>query len=120
MEYMKYVIIVYAIIAYIEIKDSNRAKRLKKSGYEFIAASVIVICKCNQLWMKDGVVYLMPKIKAENAVPVEVIGISEVSRNARLIALDIRYRVNGEVRSVRRNGTTNQLLTIEDKLGYGG
>ncbi|MDR1329599.1 MAG: hypothetical protein LBK23_08375 [Oscillospiraceae bacterium] len=99
-------------------KPRRRAKNLRKLGYEFLAGTSNWVVR--SLFMKDGAVYLISKNKLENAVPVEVIGLSEISRNARLIALEIRYRVNGEVRAARANGTTNQLLTMMDKLGYGG
>ena len=60
-------------------------------------------------------------INPANAKPVEeVVEVIEITQNARLVALDIRIRIAGELKLVREKGSPNRLLALEDKLGYVG
>jgi len=84
-----------------------RSRRIKNAGFEACGAG---------LWVKDGKAYVGHKL--EKLVPIEIIKLSEVTRNSKLIELEIRYRINGEVKSVRVRGSQDQLLTYADRLGY--
>ena len=68
------------------------------------------------LWVKDSEVYIGGT--KENVVPIEVIKLAEVTRNAELYELEIRYRINGEVKSARVRDKKDKLLTYADRLGY--
>ena len=97
-------------------------KKIKNSGYELLSYGDGGTATANyySLCIKDDIVYIFHGSNVKRAVPIEVINISEITRNTRLVQLEMRYRENGVVRSTRFKGTESQLLTIEDRLGYGG
>ena len=78
---------------------------IKNDGYEWIGGS---------LYMKDDELFY------NRTTPVVVLGVSEITKNTRLVQLEIRYRVDGGVKSDRIWGSQDELLTIEYRLGYGG
>jgi len=73
------------------------------------------------LWVKGNEVRIGSHFSGANLekfVPIEIIKLSEVTRNAKLIELEIRYRINGEVKSARVRDSQDKLLTYADRLGY--
>jgi len=98
---------------------NNKGKKLMQNeGFEFCGGSTPASAglRLNDLYVKDAEVYI--GTKRENLVPIEVIKLSEITRGAKLVGLDVRYRINGEVKSLRVKGTKNELLTYMDRLGY--
>jgi len=97
-------------------------KKIRELGYELLSYGDGGALTANyySLCLKDGIVYIFHGSDVKSAVPIEVIGISEITQNARLVQLEMRYRENGMVRSTRFKGNEDQLLTIADRLGYGG
>jgi len=94
------------------IRDARRKKRLRDEGCEEVH---------KPFYKKGDAIYFITNNNFKKAKPIEIIGVSEIKRNARLAALEIRYRMDGNVQLRRISGTTvNRLLTVEDKLGYGG
>jgi len=97
------------------MRRTSAHRRLKNEGFEWFGA----VDYHQHLWVRDhdDNVYIGGDIN--NLAPIEVIRLSEITQNARLVALEIRCRVNGEVRSLRVIGRDeNDLLKCMDKLGY--
>jgi len=77
----------------------------------------------SSFYVKDEVLYYNQGINPRKARPIEIISVSEITRNARLVQLEIRFRMDGAIRLVHVGGGwvgPDQLLTLADKLGYGG
>lgn len=89
---------------------------MHKAGYIFLQNF-----KWSDFWIKDGEIYSMRVniLKSHTAKRVEILGISEITRNTRLVQLEIRYRLDGTVNSLRVSGSESYLLTLEDAMGYG-
>ena len=65
------------------------------------------------LFLKDGGLYY------NRTTLAKVLGLNEIRNDrARLVQLEIRYAVDGSVKSERLYGSEDQLLTIAYKLGY--
>jgi len=110
-------------LAWIVVSSRGKKKKKVESfGYEVLSYGDggTVMANYFTLCLKDDIVYIFHGHSVKRAVPIEVISISEITKNSRLVQLEMRYRENGVVRSTRFKGTESQLLTIEDKLGYGG
>jgi len=88
----------------------RRAKKIPNAGYERVFGP---------FYVKDDAVYFTKGSNADKLKSIEVIGVIEVTRGTRLVQLEIRYRMDSKIKSQRIAGTTNELLTIADKLGYG-
>ena len=95
------------------IGASFRAAGLEKLGYTGLDGKYL-------FWYKDGVLYSIPGQKLENAVPLEIVSLSEITKNTRLIELEVRYRENGVLKSTRLYAPSSKLLEVMDGLGYGG
>jgi len=89
----------------------RRRKKMFKAGFEQLPFP---------FWLKEDELYYNSSFSPANAKLVEVVGVSEITRNARLVQLEIRFRMDGVLQSKRISGASNFLLGIEDKLGYGG
>ncbi|MDR0863224.1 MAG: hypothetical protein LBN30_10735 [Oscillospiraceae bacterium] len=97
------------LVALLVAKRDRRYKEhIKELGYELLA---------NEFYIKDDEVYVI-RYKPENAVQVEVIGLSQITRNAKLVQIEIRYRENGVIKSSRIYGSQDELYNIMDRLGY--
>lgn len=86
-------------------------KRVRKSGYEELS---------NPFYMKEGKVYFVKNLDFTSAKLIEIIGISEIRRDTRLTSLAVRYRIDNVVKEQRVMNTPSKLLTMEDRLGFGG
>ena len=107
--------------------DEKVRKGAAELGYEMVCRGVLGMPQLGAILCKDGDYYLVPLTITENipqkavVTPIEIVGVSEVTKNATLVELDIRYRINGVINQIRViNHSVNDLLTIEDKLGYIG
>ena len=74
---------------------------------------------CN-FYIKDGVLYYNKGNNPDDSKPIEVIGVREITRNTRLVQLEVRFRIDGALKSDRIKGSEDELLSIMDRLGYGG
>lgn len=103
----------------------------KQLGYEFICRGYNGGRCAGGLFTKDGGVYYAPRknsigsspgqdLVIENITAVEITKVNEITKNAKLIELEIHFRINGAINSMRASGKINDLLTIADKLGYRG
>ena len=111
-----FVVVMIFVFRWLGVR-TNAKKRLEKTGYNWLWQSPVV---SESLWIKDGTLYSITKYKPESAVIAEVMGVSTIRKGARLTGLLLRYRANGRVTEARIVGTSSQLLTIADELGYGG
>jgi|GEM_PF-3996761 len=93
----------------ISIREAKGSKRNRNAGYELIIAD---------FYMKDGCGYVIPKHNLGLAQEIEVTAISEIRKNAKLVAFEIRYRANGEIKMNRVHGPELQLINAMDKFGY--
>jgi len=96
------------LLVALMVRYYKRRSNLSSQGYEFLIGN---------FYRKDGMIFFLQN---KIPTPVEVVGVAEVTQNATLVALDIRFRLNGSIRVVRVKGGSNYLLNVEDKLGYGG
>ena len=109
------VVVALLVIGYLlTLPKKNRLRRMKNAGYEYCGQTSSL--GDMDLWVKDSELYIGGT--TENVIPVEIIKLSEITRNAKLHELEIRYRYNGEVKSARIRGSQDQLLTYMDQLGY--
>ena len=98
--------IILIFVLWIGVRRSNEADVSSSSnpGYEHIGGS---------LYMKDDELFY------NRTTPAKLLGLSEIRNDrARLVQLEIRYAVDGSVKSERLYGSEDQLLTIAYKLGY--
>ena len=125
MGYVVVMILVFAHLAsmlfiFLILPSVNNRKRklMQNEGFEFCGGSTPVSAglRLNDLYVKDDEVYI--GTKRENLVPIKIIQLSEIARGAKLVGLEVRYRINGEVKSLRVKGSKNELLTYMDRLGY--
>jgi len=107
-------IILTIIACLLASRRVKRKKRIINAGFEFCGHANGLVAK--SLWVKDGEVYM--GIILESLVPVEIIRFSEITRGTKLRELEIRCRIDGEVKSYRLKGSENELLTYMDRLGY--
>jgi hypothetical protein len=96
---------------WVQALQKAKKENIFKRGYDLII---------DRFYTKDGTVFYLPLDDLKRAIPIEIVGVREITRNAKLIQLEIRYRVNGTVKAETVGGSPNELLTAEDKFGYGG
>jgi len=108
-------IVVFAGLLIIVGRNSkaNGRKKMAAAGYESLGAGYYD-CFC----VKDGEMFFCPNYNPRNAKPIEIIGINEITQNARLIQLEVRFRMDNAVTMRRIRGSTNMLLTLADNLGF--
>ena len=92
-------------------------KKMSTAGYESLLKSWN---NYEFFYEKDGEIFFSQNYKPRKAKLIEVIGVSEITRNSHLVELEIRFRMDGAITSRRVKGKTDQLLTLEDRLGFGG
>ena len=110
--FVVYVVLVFGFVIWYGSRMKKKKRNLAEQGYKQIL---------RQLWMKDDAVFFVaPYSLKPCATPIEVTEVNEILRNANLVQLEVRYRINGSVSSVRLSGTKDMLLTAMDTLGYGG
>jgi cellobiose-specific phosphotransferase system component IIC len=97
------------LISFIN-KHTKLTRRLTQLGYKCYSFNTSVI------WMKDGVLYNIPEKKPKNAMPLDVISLSEITENTILVGLEIRYRENGVLKSLRLMGSSSNVLEIIGEL----
>ena len=108
-----FLVLLFVPIIALGVWGQRGKKKMPKAGYKPLTVSY-----AGAFWIKDGMLYYNPGFNPDKAKPIEVIGVSEITRNTRLVQLEIRFRMDGIIQSKRISGSTNQLLSIEDKLGY--
>jgi len=91
----------------------GRAKKTSEAGYEQIGTTLT-----GTFWARDDEFFYLSGMNLNNITPIEITGVSAIRKNTRLVQLEIRFRMDGIIQSKRISGSTNQLLSIEDKLGY--
>ena len=98
--------------------EARRKKKILQAGYEQTGNKFFH----SPFYTKDGNVFLIPGAypKLKNAAPIEIVGINEITRNSKLVQLEIRYRTSSAIKSMNIAGSPDNLLTLADKLGYGG
>lgn len=105
-------------------------KMREELGYEHICGGGTGLATAGAIWQKSGNYYFVPiritgDLSPEEITSTEITGVGEITKNAKLVALEVRYRINGAINSMRIESgimtgiDANALLTIEDKLGYG-
>ena len=104
-----FIVVMGSILSKIAGKQSNR---IQNAGYEPIGPGI------NYLYMKGGFTYIIPANNVNRAQKIEITGISEIRKNSRLVALEVRYIADGEMAVTRIHGTAKPLLNIMYKLGY--
>jgi hypothetical protein len=83
--------------------------KVRKAGYKAVQGV---------FWEKGGEIFFILHSNLNKATPIEIVEVSEIRRNSHLCGLEMRYRLNGQIKQVRFTGTSGQMLTLEDKLGY--
>jgi hypothetical protein len=89
-----------------------RRQKLENLGYEQIPGGY--------LWKCNNTIYLVPNNNLKRATPVEVLEVGEIRQNSVLVQLEVCYRINGSVHSLRLKATQDLLLTAKYMLGYCG
>ena len=115
------VIIIFIVsIIFIAYKSDKSAKKRAKARLQMISQAGLEHI-IHQFYKKDGIIFYCRDIeKPGQATPIEITGVSEIRKNAQLVGLEFRYRMDGSIKSHRLyNHGQNELLTIADKLGYG-
>ena len=108
-----FIVAIFLGLAYIW-PTGRKKRKWRKLGFERLMP------RKYYFFMKDETAFLLPFGHPEKAKPIEIVGISEIRSNSRLVQLEIRYRIDGRITSARLSGTSNDLLNAADKLGYGG
>lgn len=96
-------------------------------GYEHICGGKTGMTTAGSIWQKNNRYHFIPvritgDVSPEEIVPIEIDGVGEITKNAKLVALEVRYRINGAINSMRIESgiltgiDANALLTIKDKL----
>ena len=96
----------------------HRTRKMSKAGFEYLRIVGSGPGKgsgCN-FYMKNGTVYYNTGINPDKARPIEVIDVSEITQNSYLVELEVRFRMDGALRTDRIKGTPNQLLPIKERL----
>jgi hypothetical protein len=102
-----------------------------ESGYDFVCSGQSDMMTMGTIWLKDGNYSYTSKSALaltvtgvgspeKDGIPIEITGVQEITKNAKLVGLQVRYRINGAINVMQVSGSPNQVLTIEDKLGYSG
>jgi len=109
------ILVLFIIVAAISsIKSRNETiQRMTNAGFGYCGYLNSI---AQYLWAYNGGVYIGDTV--ENLVAIEVISLSEITKGAKLHELEIRYRINGEVKSARVRDSGDKLLTYMDRLGY--
>jgi hypothetical protein len=114
------------------ITGQKGAESGRKLGYELICrGNNTRMMKAGKIWLKGGSYYYTPTsilgggvldgdFSETESTPIEITGVSEITKNAKLVALEVRYRINGVINSMQVTELVDILLTIEDKLLNGG
>ena len=95
-------------------KDKIKKNFLTEQGFEY--CGLVHRRPGNSLHVKDSEVYIAQNF--DDLVPIEIIQFNEITRGTKLFELEIRYRIDGEVKSLRLRDSENNLLTYMDRLGY--
>jgi len=94
---------------------------MSQKGFEYCGFFRASAFSWGDLWANDGEVFLAYD-RTENIDKFvrieEIVKISEVTIGTRLHELEIRYRLDGEVKTFRVKGSEDELLTYMDRLGY--
>jgi len=131
MEMLPGLLMVVAFIVFMLVLHFTYGRKLNRgdqdirnAGFEFCGYGSRSVLRA--LWVKNGEVYIGHSL--ESLVPVEIIKLSEITLGTRLHELEIRCRINGEIKSLRIKGgeikslrikgKENELLTYMDRLGY--
>ena len=86
---------------------SRRTKQMHNDGYEEVH---------RPFYVKDDMFYFInSNFKPK---PIEITGVSAIRQNSRLMQLEIRFRMNGAIQSVRVSGSADMLLNLADRFGY--
>ncbi|MCL2527092.1 MAG: hypothetical protein FWE42_01640 [Defluviitaleaceae bacterium] len=110
------VFLLWAIWYASKVSTRNRVQDMSRKGFEYCGSFSM-----GALWFKDGEVYLASQYnlaKDDEHIRIEIIKVSEVTIGTKLHELEVRYRENGEIKSLRVKGSENELLTYMDRLGY--
>lgn len=100
---------------------SSKEQDMSQKGFEYCGFFRASAFSWGDLWVSDGDVYLAydKTNNVDKFVRIdEVVKVSEVTIGTRLHELEIRYRLDGEVKTFRVKGSENELLTYLDRLGY--
>ena len=108
------VCILTPIVFMLTTKVEKKKNFLTEQGFEY--CGLVHLKNSKSLHVKDSEVYIAQNF--DNLVPIEIIKLSEITRGTKLIELEIRYRIDGEVKSLRVRDSENNLLTYMDRLGY--
>ena len=92
------------------LENSVKKKKIRAAGYE-------VFIKFTHLYQKDGQLYIIPDYKLKKATFIEVTGLNEIRKNARLCALEVQYRANGRMHLLKISGIEQYVLNALDRFG---
>ena len=110
---LSFALLLFALFVLPRILKRSGKAQMSKGDCELLAYPFY-------LTNSGAVLYNRRDYNPANATPIQVLEVSEITQNSYLVQLEIRFLMDGAIKSERIKGTADQLLTIKYKLGYGG